>query len=716
MPRILPDGLLPAINRINANIETHSTLQLQIPASSGIQVSQYWATAGLDIGGVPYQSVLREGGLVKSSLTRAADRVEVQLQNVDVTLGVTLLQLQDVLCGAEVKFGRFWRDAQGTEYQKTILTGVVAGVELDENFVRLILLSDAYAAVSVGASRRVVRLCQFRYKDPSTCQFVGTPPDCNFMLNDAGGCHGRHGDPLKRAKYGGYVFIESKSSVAGAAGTPVPAFNQLIRQSDGTAFKQQPFTKIVGATITNEDGNLQTVVTVTGTGANTALSNLAAVAINTSLLPGTGGAIDLGSDVKGWRDLYLLGAIKEGNNAKLLDFVIALLPVNFFTIGSAAAGAAPRLIASGSDTNIPMLFQTKGAGSVLVDGPASDAGIAVNIRRRDQTGRNFRFAPSVNKNATHDPHLDMSSGQSYSAGLFLEQTGTILSYAINGIAQLNSRDTTRVGGLFRLDTRTGIGLSNGEQSFIIIGVATGGSSELARLICSLQNGNTLLNPNGGTTGINLTAAAGAQLEVKSGATDRVALKVNTPASPTVDLAQFYTNDSLKLAIKNNGFIVGVPKNVETNTTLTGNITTGLDSLHSFSLPADSLANNKDHLKVKYSGRFATNEPDKRIRVTFGGVQVHDLTFDQDFGEWRYEISYVRLTSTTVRASFELLWGFFTRDGAAALGGLIAHAAGDLDITVSNLNSNAMTMLVQAEATNTDDVIQTLSIIDLTQVT
>jgi hypothetical protein len=42
-----------------------------------------------------------------------------------------------------------------------------------------------------------------------------------------------------------------------------------------------------------------------GAGANTALSNLAAVAINTSLLPASDDAIDLGDDTHRWRDIYV---------------------------------------------------------------------------------------------------------------------------------------------------------------------------------------------------------------------------------------------------------------------------------------------------------------------------------------------------------------------------------------------------------------------------
>jgi hypothetical protein len=49
-----------------------------------------------------------------------------------------------------------------------------------------------------------------------------------------------------------------------------------------------------------------------GGGANTALSNLASVAINTSLLPATTNSIDLGTSTKQWRDLYVQNVIATG--------------------------------------------------------------------------------------------------------------------------------------------------------------------------------------------------------------------------------------------------------------------------------------------------------------------------------------------------------------------------------------------------------------------
>jgi hypothetical protein len=44
-----------------------------------------------------------------------------------------------------------------------------------------------------------------------------------------------------------------------------------------------------------------------GSGADTALSNLASVAINAALIPGTAGALDIGSTAKPWADVWMAG-------------------------------------------------------------------------------------------------------------------------------------------------------------------------------------------------------------------------------------------------------------------------------------------------------------------------------------------------------------------------------------------------------------------------
>ncbi len=65
--------------------------------------------------------------------------------------------------------------------------------------------------------------------------------------------------------------------------------------------------------LTNNGSGVLSWSTPAGTGASTALDNLASVAINTSLLPASDNAIDLGSSSKNWRSLYVSTSIKNGS-------------------------------------------------------------------------------------------------------------------------------------------------------------------------------------------------------------------------------------------------------------------------------------------------------------------------------------------------------------------------------------------------------------------
>ncbi len=229
MPRNFPAGLNELLARPNRNIETHSTLTLFVP-NEATTISYFFATANLVIRGVPFLGLLRETSAARSSLTRTVDRAELTIANEDTVFGRELIDIQEGLFGTEVRLGRYWRDVDsGVEFQRELLQGVVAGVDVNENVIKLSLVSDAYAAASIGASRRVTKSCQWRFRDPLTCGYAGAELVCNFLLNDTGGCQGRHGDPLKRAKYGGFAYIESKASVTAGEGQSVPAYNQLIK-------------------------------------------------------------------------------------------------------------------------------------------------------------------------------------------------------------------------------------------------------------------------------------------------------------------------------------------------------------------------------------------------------------------------------------------------------------------------------------------------------
>ncbi len=96
------------------------------------------------------------------------------------------------------------------------------------------------------------------------------------------------------------LFLDSSAGYVGI-GTTAPGTNLEINGQ----------IKITGGTpglnkvLTSDANGLATWETSGASGADTALSNLAAVAINTSLLPATDDTIDLGDDTHRFRDLYL---------------------------------------------------------------------------------------------------------------------------------------------------------------------------------------------------------------------------------------------------------------------------------------------------------------------------------------------------------------------------------------------------------------------------
>jgi hypothetical protein len=195
----------------------------------------------------------------------------------------------------------------------------------------------------------------------------------------------------------------------------------------------------------------------------------------------------------------------------------------------------------------------------------------------------------------------------------------------------------------------------------------------------------------------------------------------TGGDPNILVTGGDSDIDLRLGAKGTGRVIipGYAFALEVNTTQTGNVGGGLDTLHSYTLPINSLASNGDYLKVRYAGTFATNDNDKRVNVTFGGQNVQaDAVVDQDSGSWVIDIEYTRLTSTTVLASY-------TQD----LGSILIASGGAVDagrtaffkpvttvVTVADLaaNTTAMVVLGESAGSATDDVVQRLSRIELVQ--
>lgn len=115
--------------------------------------------------------------------------------------------------------------------------------------------------------------------------------------------------------------------------------------------------------LTNDgSGNLSWGAGGGGSGATTALDNLASVAINTSLLSDTDNTDDLGSTAKRWKNLFLSGFVGDANGNELLKFSATSSAVNELTVANSASGANVVLSTTGGDSGIGLTFLSKGNG------------------------------------------------------------------------------------------------------------------------------------------------------------------------------------------------------------------------------------------------------------------------------------------------------------------------------------------------------------------
>lgn len=215
MARTMPLGLKELFARPGARIRSHATLQVSID-NGDILRNYYFASARIFLDGVEWQPLLKEDSEIKHSLTRASDKSTVELFNADTEIGKEFLGLGQALSGARTEAGRYWKDLDsGAELHDVLLTGLLIVPAVDENAATLSSVSEPYANISVGATRRVALSCQWQFRNPFTCGYAGSLLTCNFLLNHIDGCEGRHGggvgNSLKRAKFGGMAFLDAGS-------------------------------------------------------------------------------------------------------------------------------------------------------------------------------------------------------------------------------------------------------------------------------------------------------------------------------------------------------------------------------------------------------------------------------------------------------------------------------------------------------------------------
>jgi hypothetical protein len=174
-------------------------------------------------------------------------------------------------------------------------------------------------------------------------------------------------------------------------------------------------------------------------------------------------------------------------------------------------------------------------------------------------------------------------------------------------------------------------------------------------------------------------------------------------------------------LPNDGYLTGVPKTIfrkYLEADKVGNAGGGTDDLQSFTLPAHSLKTDGDRLSQAVAGSFATNDNDKRIQILVDGQTVEDFgAFDFDAGEWVAYANYIRETSTILRVDYMAMYGtpLVINDSAFTSGTQdIIYLPRIRRLTVSNMDTNDLVFKVTGTATANDDIVQSMTWIELTR--
>ena len=173
-----------------------------------------------------------------------------------------------------------------------------------------------------------------------------------------------------------------------------------------------------------------------------------------------------------------------------------------------------------------------------------------------------------------------------------------------------------------------------------------------------------------------------------------------------------------LILKPSGQIIGIPRNINLDVSVVGNVGGGVDTLHTFTVPINTLANDNDYLSFFYSGPLALNDNDKSLGLTFGGTNfVNTGALDVDGGAWEIHGRVIRISNVLIRAICVIHMGFVAISSVnAANGGTVGgvYFTQTAEIAVADLNTNTLVLSVICTGVANDDIRQNLSEINLVQ--
>lgn len=119
---------------------------------------------------------------------------------------------------------------------------------------------------------------------------------------------------------------------------------------------------------------------------------------------------------------------------------------------------------------------------------------------------------------------------------------------------------------------------------------------------------------------------------------------------TTSTERMRIDSSGKLTIYQGTTLRGALATVYTQSNSVGNVGTGEDTLHTFSVPSSGFFANNDSFEVIGAGTFAANANNKRIKLIFGAVTLFDTTaLAFNSGDWLIRARIFRITTTTAKA-------------------------------------------------------------------
>lgn len=165
-----------------------------------------------------------------------------------------------------------------------------------------------------------------------------------------------------------------------------------------------------------------------------------------------------------------------------------------------------------------------------------------------------------------------------------------------------------------------------------------------------------------------------------------------------DITNLLTSLSVNgtLAVKagsSSGIIAKVGGVILTDTTTVANISTGEDTLYTYSVPAAMLSVNKDSIRGFVCGSYAANGNNKTIKVKFGASTFFNTgTAAFNAGSWRIDFMIVRTGATTQKIIAVYTSSNTTLDETCSYS------------TAAETLSGAVTLIVTGEAVNNNDIV------------